>query len=70
MWLHDHDAANAKLDEILNLRELLLEDEPRFDDLLAERLNWPYNVKPLEVLEIRVRGLKALITEPTISMSP
>ncbi|TLX16406.1 hypothetical protein [Rhizobium sp. MHM7A] len=70
MWLHDHDAANSKLDEILSLRDLLLESEPKFDDLLAERLKWPYKVKPLEVLEIRARGLKELIAEPAFSPSP
>jgi hypothetical protein len=68
--LHDHDAVNAKLDEVLNLRDLLLESEPRIDDLLAERLKWPYKVKPLELLEIRARGLRELIAEPELSPSP
>lgn len=70
MWLHDHDAVNSKLDEILSLRDLLLEIDPKFDDLLAERLNWSYKVKPLEVLEIRARGLKELIAEPSFSPAP
>lgn len=69
-WLHEHDATNAKLDEILNVRNMLLDIEPNFDDLLAERLKWPHKVKPLEVLEIRARGLKALIAEPSLSPSP
>jgi hypothetical protein len=70
MWLHDHDAVNAKLDEILNLRELLLESDPLFDEVLAQRLKWPCKVKPLELLEIRARGLKELIAEPAFSPSP
>ncbi len=69
-WLHDHDATNAKLDKILEFRNILLDIEPNFDDLLAERLKWPHKVKPLEVLEIRARGLKALIAEPAFSPSP
>jgi hypothetical protein len=70
MWLHDHAATNAKLDEFLSLRDMLLDIEPTFDDLLAERLKWSHKVKPLEVLEIRARGLKALISEPALSPSP
>ena len=69
-WLHDHYALNERLDKFLSLRELLLDAEPNFDDLLAERLKWPHKVKPLEVLDMRVRGLKALIAEPALSPSP
>lgn len=70
IWLYDHEAVNAKVDEILRLRDLIIEVEPKIDDLLAERLKWSYKVKPLEVLEIRTRGIKELIAEPALSPSP
>jgi hypothetical protein len=68
-WSLAHDEVEEKLDKILDLRESLLQVKPSLDDLLVKRLKWPVPVKPLELLEIRTRGLKKLIVQPAMAPS-